>query len=69
MQGILLVIVFLYATLIVFMLLAKFRYRQPVLKGPYLPIIGLFLLAHTMDIVGSQSAAWRAMAEGIVAVW
>ena len=69
MQGILLVIVFLYVTLIIFMLLAKFRYRQPVLKGPYLPIIGLFLLAHTMDIVGSQSDAWRAVAERIVAVW
>lgn len=69
MQGILLVIVFLYATLIGFMLLAKFRYRQPMLKGPYLPIIGVFLLAHAMDIVGSRSAAWRAVAEGIVSVW
>ena len=69
MPGILLVIVFIYATLVGFMLLAKWRYRQPVLKGPYLPIIGMFLLAHTMDIVGSQSAAWRAVAEGIVAVW
>lgn len=69
MPGILLVIVFLYATLVGFMLLAKLRYRQPVLKGPYLPIIGVFLLAHTMDIVGSRSAAWRAIAEGIVSVW
>nr|WP_298128717.1 hypothetical protein [uncultured Pseudoxanthomonas sp.] len=69
MPGILLVIVFIYATLVGLMLLAKFRYRQPVLTGPYLPIIGVFLLAHTMDIVGSRSAAWRAIAEGIVAVW
>lgn len=69
MQGILLVIVSIYATLLGFMLLAKLRYRQPVVKGPYLPIIGLFLLAHAMDIVGSRSATWRAIAEGIVAVW
>jgi hypothetical protein len=69
MPGILLVIVLIYATLVTFMLLAKFRYRQPVLKGPYLPIIGMFLLAHTMDIVGSQSTAWRAVAEWIVSTW
>lgn len=69
MQGILLVIVFIYATLVVFMLLAKFRYRQPALRGPYLPIIGVFLLAHSMDIVGSQTDVWRAIAERIVAVW
>ncbi|MBD9470898.1 hypothetical protein [Pseudoxanthomonas sp. PXM01] len=69
MQGILLVIVFIYATLIAFMLLAKFRYRQPVLKSPYLAIIGVFLLAHSMDVVGSQTDVWRAMAERIVAVW
>ena len=69
MPGILLVIAFIYATLAAFMLLAKFRHRQPMLKGPYLPIMALFLLTHAMDIVGSQSAAWRAVAEGIVAVW
>ena len=69
MPGILLVIVFIYATLVAFMLLARFRYRQPVLKGPYLPIIGLFLMAHSMDIFGSRTATWRAMAEGIVSVW
>ena len=69
MQGILVVILFIYATLVAFMLLAKFRYRQPVLKGPYLPIMGVFLLAHGMDIVGSRTATWRAIAEGIVSVW
>ena len=69
MAGILAVIVFIYATLVVFMLLAKFRHRQPVLKSPYLAIIGVFLLAHSMDIVGSRTDAWRAIAERIVAVW
>lgn len=69
MAGILLVIVFIYATLVVFMLLAKFRYRQPILKGPYLPVIGIFFAAHTMDIVGSRSPAWRAIADTIVTVW
>lgn len=69
MAGILAVIVFIYATLVAFMLLAKLRHRQPVLKGPYLPIIAIFLAAHTMDIVGSRSAAWRAIADTIVTVW
>ena len=69
MPGILLVIVFLYGTLTGFMLLAKFRYRQPVLKGPYLPVMGVFMAVHAMDIVGSRSAAWRAVAERIVSAW
>lgn len=69
MQGILLVIVFIYAALIGFLLHAKFRLHQPVLRSPYLLIIGVFLLAHAMDIVGSRTAAWLWVADKIVSVW
>lgn len=69
MPGILLVIVFIYAVLVGFLLHAKFRLHQPVLRSPYLPIIGVFLLAHMMDIAGSQTAAWLWVADRIVSVW
>lgn len=69
MPGILLVVAMIYATLIGFMLLAKLRYRQPIRRSPYLIIIALFLLAHALDFVGSQTRTWRWLAGQVVANW
>lgn len=69
LPGILLVVMLIYATLVSFMLYAKFRLHQPVLKGPYLPIIALFLAAHAMDFAGARSAAWLWIADKIVSYW
>lgn len=69
LPGILTVVALIYATLIGFMAYAKFRLRQPLRTSPYLPIIGLFLLAQTMDFVGSRSAAWLWFADKVVSAW
>lgn len=69
LPGILLVIALVYATLAGFLLHAKFRLRQPVLKSPYLLILALFLAIHAMDLFGRQTAAWRWVAARIVALF
>lgn len=69
LPGILLVVVLVYATLVAFMLYAKLRLQQPILKSPYLMIIAMFVLAHAMDFVGSRTATWRWVAGQIVSVW
>ena len=69
LPGILTVVAAIYATLVAFLLLAKFRYSQPIGRSPYLPIIGLFLAAHALDFVGSRTSAWRWLADRIVSVW
>jgi hypothetical protein len=69
LPGILLVVAFIYATLAGFLLYAKFRLHQPASKSPYLPIAGLFLLGHSLDFVGSRSAAWLWFADKVVSVW
>lgn len=67
--GILAVVAATYATLIAFMLYAKFKLRQPILKGPYPIIILMFLLAHSMDIFGSRTAWWLWIADRIISFW
>lgn len=69
LPGILTVMALIYATLVGFALYAKFRWRQQLLKSPYLAIIALFLLGHAMDFVGSRSQAWLWLADRIVSVW
>jgi hypothetical protein len=69
LPGILTMVALIYATLIGFMAYATLRLRQPVSRSPYLPIIGLFLLAQAMDFVGSRSEAWRWLADRIVTHW
>lgn len=69
LPGILLVVAGIYATLVGFLLFAKLRYQQPVLRSPYLMIMGLFFMGNAMDFVGSQSAAWLWLADKIVSVW
>jgi hypothetical protein len=69
LPGILLVVAFIYATLAGFLLYAKFRLHQPASKSPYLPIVGLFLLGHSLDFVGSRSTAWLWFADKVVGVW
>ena len=69
LPGILAVVALIYATLVGFLLYAKIRLQQPVLKSPYLLIIALFFLAHAMDFVGSRTAAWLWLADKIVSVW
>lgn len=67
--GILAVVALIYATLVGFLLYAKIRLHQPVLRGPYLPIIALFLIAHAMDFVGSRTTTWLWVADKIVSIW
>src|SRR5690606_18870202 len=69
LPGILLVVVLIYSTLAAFMIYAKVRFHQPVLKSPYLMVIAMFLLAHSMDFVGSRTAAWLWFADKMVSNW
>lgn len=69
LPGILAAVAFIYATLVAGMLLAKFRYRQPISRSPYLVALGVFLASHALDFVGSQSRAWRAFADWMVSGW
>lgn len=69
LPGILVMVAVIYTTLIGFLLYAKFRLQQPVLKSPYLPIIALFLVAHAIDFVGSRTPTWRWFADMIVSTW
>lgn len=69
LPGILVVVALIYATLAGFLLYAKIRLHQPVLKSPYLLIIALFLMAHAMDFVGNRTAAWLWLADKIVSAW
>ena len=69
LPGILTVVALIHATLVAFLLYAKFQLNRPVLKSPYLVIIALFLMAHAMDFVGSRTAAWRWLADKIVSAW
>ena len=69
LPGILLVVALIYATLLGFLLHAKIRLRQPVWRGPYPPIIALFLVGHAMDFVGRQTPAWLWFADKIVSIW
>jgi hypothetical protein len=69
LPGILLIVVLTYSTLAGFMMYAKTRFHQAILKSPYLIAIALFLLAHCMDFVGSRSAAWLWFADKLVGVW
>lgn len=45
----------------------RIRMRTPILGNPYLPILGLFVVDHALDIFGGRTAAWQRIAEGIVA--
>lgn len=69
LPGILVVVALIYATIFSFLLYAKIRLHQPVLRGPYLPIIALFFAGHAMDFVGSRTTAWLWVADKIVSVW
>lgn len=69
LPGILTVVAGIYATLVAAMLFARFRYSRPMLRSPYLAIIGLFLAAHAMDFVGSRTPAWLWLADKIVSAW
>lgn len=69
LPGILAVVLLIYATLAAFLIHARRRYRQPILRSPYLLALLLFFLAHVMDFVGSQSAGWRWLARQLVAGW
>ena len=68
LPGILLVIVLIYATLVSFLLYAKVRLHQPVLRSPFLPILAVFFIAHVIEVVGAQSAAWLWVADKLVSV-
>ena len=67
--GIIAVIVGIYATLLCFMFHAKVKWRQPLLKSPFLVLVGLFMAAHALDLAGSRTAPWLWFADKIVAVW
>lgn len=69
MQGILLVLIFIYASLVSFMLYAKFRCQQPIFRSPYLLIIALLLASHIMDLGGNRSPAWLWLADKVVSLW
>lgn len=69
LPGILTVVAFIYATLAGFLLYAKVRLHQPMLKSPYLPIMVLFFMAHAVDFVGSGTKAWLWVADRMVSVW
>lgn len=67
--GILAVIAAIYLTLLAFMLHARLRWRQTILRSPWWIVIALFLAAHALDLAGSGTAAWRAFAEYLVVWW
>ena len=69
LPGIGVVLLLIYATLVVFLLHATLRLRQPVMRSPWLVVIALFLCAHTFDFVVGGTDAWRAVAGRLVAVW
>ena len=69
LPGILAVVALIYATLVGFLLYARIRLHQPVLRGPYLPIIALFFTGHAMDFAGSRTTAWLWVADKIVSIW
>lgn len=69
LPGILLAIAMIYSSLLGFMVYAKVRLQQPMLKGPYPAVIVLFLLANAMDLAGSRTAAWLWVADRIVSAW
>lgn len=68
MPGIMLAIVLMYAALVGFMLHAKISLHQPVLKSPFLPIIAVTFIAQSIQLVGSQSAAWLWLADKLVSI-
>lgn len=69
LPGILTVVVFIYATLLAFLVYARITFKQPVWRSPYLPIMLLFLMAHVMDFAGSRTATWLWLADKIVSAW
>lgn len=68
LPGVLLILVLIYAALVGFLLHAKIWLKQPVLKSPFLPIIAVLLVAHVVEVIGSQSAAWLWFADKLVSV-
>ncbi len=68
LPGILLVIVLIYATLVGFLLYAKIRWHQPVLRSPFLLILAVFFIAHVIEVVAEKSAAWLWLADKLVSV-
>lgn len=68
LPGILLVLVLIYAALVGFLVHAKVRLQQPLLRSPFLPIIALFFIVHTIEVAGERSAAWLWLADKLVSV-
>ncbi|MEP7186641.1 MAG: hypothetical protein ABI767_12470 [Rhodanobacter sp.] len=69
LPGILLVIVLIYATLVSFLLYAKIRLHQPVMRSPFLLILAVFIIVHVIEVVGEHSAAWLWLADKLVSVF
>ncbi|WEN13961.1 hypothetical protein PY254_12005 [Rhodanobacter sp. AS-Z3] len=68
LPGILLMLLLMYASLVAFLLYAKFRLHQPVLRSPFLLILVVFFIAHVIEVVGERSAAWLWLADKLVSV-
>lgn len=68
LPGILLMLVLIYASLVGFLLYAKIRLHQPVLRSPFLLILAVFFIAHVIEVVGAQFAAWLWVADKLVSV-
>ncbi len=66
MGAVLATMVVIYLLLIAFIIFEKRKMAKPVLKSPYLLILGLVMLGHVLAISAPGTEAWRWLASQIV---